>query len=79
MVSKADFEESVLPQMQAAFNLAYWFVRSREEAEGIVPDAFVRAFRGFSGFDGAAPKAWLLAIVRNVACRACRTAAGPVT
>ena len=70
MVSKADFEESVLPHMQAAFNLAYWIVRSREEAEDVVQDAFVRAFRGFSRFDGAAPKPWLLTIVRNVAYRA---------
>jgi RNA polymerase sigma-70 factor, ECF subfamily len=69
MVSKADFEESVLPHMQAAFNLAYWIVRSREEAEDVVQDAFVRAFRGFARFDGAAPKAWLLTIVRNVAYR----------
>jgi RNA polymerase sigma-70 factor (ECF subfamily) len=70
MVSKADFEESVLPHMQAAFNLAYWIVRSREEAEDVVQDAFVRAFRAFPRFDGAAPKPWLLTIVRNVAYRA---------
>jgi len=56
--------------MRAAFNLAYWIVRSREEAEEVVQDAFVRAFRGFARFDGAAPKAWLLTIVRNVAYRA---------
>ncbi|HWE16960.1 MAG TPA: sigma-70 family RNA polymerase sigma factor [Hyphomicrobiaceae bacterium] len=69
MVSK-DFEESVLPHMKAAFNLAYWIVRSREEAEDVVQDAFVRAFRAFPRFDGAAPKPWLLTIVRNVAYRA---------
>lgn len=70
MVPKAGFEESVLPHMKAAFNLAYWIVRSREEAEDVVQDAFVRAFRAFSRFDGAAPKPWLLTIVRNVAYRA---------
>jgi RNA polymerase sigma-70 factor (ECF subfamily) len=69
MVSKGDFEETVIPHMQAAFNLAYWIVRSREEAEDVVQDAFVRAFRAFAGFDGAAPRPWLLAIVRNVAYR----------
>jgi RNA polymerase sigma-70 factor, ECF subfamily len=69
MVSK-DFEESVLPHMKAAFNLAYWIVRSREEAEDVVQDAFVRAFRAYPRFDGAAPKPWLLTIVRNVAYRA---------
>jgi RNA polymerase sigma-70 factor (ECF subfamily) len=70
MVSKAEFEESVLPHMKAAFNLAYWIVRSREEAEDVVQDAVVRAFRAFSRFDGAAPRQWLLTIVRNVAYRA---------
>jgi RNA polymerase sigma-70 factor (ECF subfamily) len=70
MVSKADFEESMLPHMQAAFNLAYWIVRSREEAEDVVQDAYLRALRAFSRFDGAAPKPWLLTIVRNVAYRA---------
>ncbi len=70
MVSKEDFEESVLPHMKAAFNLAYWIVRSREEAEDVVQDAFVRAFRAFSRFNGAAPNAWLLTIMRNVAYRA---------
>jgi RNA polymerase sigma-70 factor, ECF subfamily len=70
MVSKAGFEESVLPHRKAAFNLAYWIVRSREEAEDVVQDAYLRAFRAFSRFDGAAAKPWLLTIVRNVAYRA---------
>ena len=69
MVPKAGFEESVLPHMKAAFNLAYWIVRNREEAEDVVQDAYLRAFRGFSKFDGSAPKPWLLTIVRNVAYR----------
>jgi RNA polymerase sigma-70 factor, ECF subfamily len=69
MVSKT-FEESVLPHGKAAFNLAYWIVRSREEAEDVVQDAYVRAFRAFSEFDGVAVKPWLLTIVRNVAYRA---------
>jgi RNA polymerase sigma-70 factor (ECF subfamily) len=56
--------------MKAAFNVAYWIVRSREEAEDVVQDAFVRAFRAFPRFDGAAPKPWLFMIVRNAAYRA---------
>ncbi len=39
MVSKALFEQLVLPHMPAAFNLAYWIVRSRDEAEDVVQDA----------------------------------------
>lgn len=70
MVAKTPFEELLTPHLQAAFNLAYWIVRSREEAEDVVQDAYVRAFRAFSSFRGAAPKPWLLAIVRNVAYRA---------
>src|SRR5690349_5434530 len=70
MVAKTPFEELVTPHLQAAFNLAYWIVRSREEAEDVVQDAYLRAFRAFAGFRGAAAKPWLLAIVRNVAYRA---------
>jgi RNA polymerase sigma-70 factor (ECF subfamily) len=39
------FEELVLPHMQAAFNLAYWILGERAEAEDVVQDAFLRAFR----------------------------------
>ena len=70
MVSKSQFEEVVIPHMQAAFNLAHWIVRNREEAEDVVQDAYVRAFRAFSDFRGTSAKPWLLAIVRNVAYRA---------
>jgi RNA polymerase sigma-70 factor (ECF subfamily) len=51
----------------AAFNLAFWMLRNREEAEDAVQDAYLRAFRAFPAFRGEAIKAWLLAIVRNVA------------
>lgn len=70
MVSKSRFEELVIPHMQAAFNFAYWIVRSREDAEDVVQDAYVRAFRAFSDLRGESVKPWLLAIVRNVAYRA---------
>lgn len=70
MVSKSRFEELAIPHMQAAFNLAYFIVRSREEADDVVQDAYVRAFRAFSDLRGDAVKPWLLAIVRNAAYRA---------
>jgi RNA polymerase sigma-70 factor (ECF subfamily) len=47
--------------------LAYWILQSREDAEDAVQDAFVRAFRAFDKFAGTSARAWLLAIVRNVA------------
>src|SRR5215831_3186098 len=55
--------------MEAAFNLAFWLVRSRADAEDIVQEAYLRAFRGFDGFRGGDMRPWLLAIVRNTAYR----------
>lgn len=70
MASKSRFEELVVPHMQAAFTLAYWILRSREEAEDVVQDAYVRAFQAFADVRGESVKPWLLAIVRNAAYRA---------
>jgi len=67
MVSRSRFEEVVLQHRSSAFNLAYWILQSREDAEDAVQDAYVRAFRAFDTFAGADARAWLLAIVRNVA------------
>jgi RNA polymerase sigma-70 factor (ECF subfamily) len=55
--------------MEAAFNLAFWLVRSRADAEDIVQEAYLRAFRAFEGFRGGDIRPWLLAIVRNTAYR----------
>jgi RNA polymerase sigma-70 factor (ECF subfamily) len=57
------FEKQVLPHLDAAYNLARWLARG--DADDIVQDAFLRAFRGFDGFRGDDAKPWLLAIVRN--------------
>jgi RNA polymerase sigma factor (sigma-70 family) len=59
------FEELVLPHLDAAANLARWLTRSTAEADDIVQDAMLRAFRAFDGFRGGSAKPWLLAIVRN--------------
>jgi len=67
MVSKSLFEEVLIPHRSSAFNLAYWILQSREDAEDAVQEAYVRAFRAFDTFGGAGAHAWLLAIVRNVA------------
>jgi RNA polymerase sigma-70 factor (ECF subfamily) len=58
-----------MPHLDAAHNLAYWLVRSRTDAEDVVQDAFLRAFRAYDAFRGDDIKPWLLAIVRNVAYR----------
>lgn len=63
------FEQLALPCMEAAFNLAFWLVRSRPDADDVVQEAYLRAFRAFDGFRGEDMRPWLLAIVRNTAYR----------
>jgi RNA polymerase sigma-70 factor (ECF subfamily) len=59
------FEEQALPHLDAAYNLARWLCGNASEAEDVVQDACLRAFRHFDGFRGVNARAWLLAIVRN--------------
>jgi len=59
------FEEAILPHLNAAYNLARWLTRDPQDAEDIVQEAYLRAFRYFDGFKGGDGKAWLLAVVRN--------------
>ena len=59
------FERTVLPHLRAAYNLARWLTRNDEDAQDVVQEACLRAFRFFGGFRGGDSKAWLLAIVRN--------------
>lgn len=61
----ARFRENVLSHLDAAYNLARWLSRSDTDAEDIVQDACLRAFRSFDGFRGDSGRPWLLAIVRN--------------
>src|ERR1700681_4717137 len=59
------FEEVVLPHLDAAYNLARWLVRNGTDAEDLVQEAYLRAWKGFAGFRGVDGRGWLLAIVRN--------------
>src|SRR6266566_3353145 len=59
------FEAQALPHLDAAYNLARWLARSPADADDIVQEAMLRAYRGFDGFRGGDIKPWLLAIVRN--------------
>lgn len=54
-----------MPHMAAAYNLARWLTRNEHDAEDVVQEAYLRAFRYFDGFQGGDSRAWLLAIVRN--------------
>jgi RNA polymerase sigma-70 factor, ECF subfamily len=61
----ASFEETMLPHLDAAHNLARWLLRNEQDAEDVVQEAYLRAFRSFGGFHGSNGRAWLLTIVRN--------------
>ena len=63
--SPGNFENSVLPHLDAAYNLARWLTRNGQDAEDVVQEACLRAFRFFGGFRGGDARAWLLKIVRN--------------
>jgi RNA polymerase sigma-70 factor (ECF subfamily) len=59
------FERCIMPHMDAAYNLARWLANQDQDAQDIVQDAFLRAFKFFAGFRGGDARAWLLRIVRN--------------
>jgi RNA polymerase sigma-70 factor (ECF subfamily) len=63
--SRAHFEQTVLVHLDAAYNLARWITRDAHDAEDVVQEACLRAFRFFDGYRGGNSRAWLLTIVRH--------------
>jgi RNA polymerase sigma-70 factor, ECF subfamily len=63
------FEATMLPHLDAAHNLARWLTGNGQDAQDVVQEAYLRAFRFFDSYRGGDGKAWLLEIVRNT----CRT------
>lgn len=59
------FEVTVLVHLNAAYNLAGWLTRHGPDAEDIVQEACLKAFKYFDSFHGTEAKSWFLAIVRN--------------
>lgn len=59
------FQAMVLPYLDSAFNLARWLTRNHQDAEDIVQESYLRAFKFFDSFHGEDGRAWLLGIVRN--------------
>ena len=53
--------------MRSAYNLARWLVRNGDDAEDIVQEAFLKAFKALDGYRGGDARVWMLAIVRNTA------------
>src|SRR4029450_8571919 len=59
------FDEVVLPHLDVAYRLARWLMRNEHDAEDVVQEASLRAFRYFQTFTGGDGRAWVLRIVRN--------------
>ena len=71
--TRARFETLMLPLMNDAYNLARWLMRNQEDAEDMIQESYLKAFRFFASFhQGTNCRAWLLQIVRNT----CYTALG---
>jgi RNA polymerase sigma-70 factor, ECF subfamily len=60
-------EQVLLPNLDAAYNLARWLLRDAAEAEEVVQNAMLRAINYFASFRGGDARAWLLKIVRRAA------------
>src|SRR3954467_12423418 len=61
------FEQIVMPHLDAAYNLARWLAGNDHDAEDIAQEACLRAFRFLGGFRGGNSRSWLLTIVGNTA------------
>lgn len=59
------FQQVVMPHMDAAYNLARWLTRGEHDADDVIQEASLRAFRGVDAFQGGDARCWLLTIVRN--------------
>ena len=71
--TRVRFESLLLPLMNDAYNLARWLMKNQEDAEDMVQDSYLRAFRFFASFhEGTNCRAWLLRIVRNTCYSALR-------
>jgi RNA polymerase sigma-70 factor (ECF subfamily) len=63
----ARFSSLVLPHLGDAYSLARWLTSNRADAEDVVQDACVRAFRALGSYAGGSARAWVLTIVRHSA------------
>jgi RNA polymerase sigma factor (sigma-70 family) len=66
------FRVLIMPHLDAAYGFARYLTRDPSQAEDIVQEAFLKALRGFAGFRGGDPRAWLFAIVRTTFLSAAR-------
>lgn len=64
---RQEFERAVWPLLRGAYNLARWVVSNKQDAEDVVQESFVKAFRTFDRFRGDDARSWFFTIVRNTA------------
>jgi RNA polymerase sigma-70 factor (ECF subfamily) len=65
MSAESAFNAFILPEIEVLYRVARSITRHDADAEDLVQDTLLRAFRGIEGFDGRHPRAWLLTIMRN--------------
>jgi RNA polymerase sigma factor (sigma-70 family) len=71
--TRARFESLLLPLLNDAYNLARWLMKNQEDAEDMVQESYLRAFRFFASYrEGTNCRSWFLRVVRNT----CYTALG---
>ena len=63
--SQAAFEQHVLPELDVLYRTAWSLTRSDSDAQDLVQDTLLCAYRAIDRFDGRYPRAWLLTIMRN--------------
>jgi RNA polymerase sigma factor (sigma-70 family) len=69
------FEQLALPVLNSAYNFAYWLAQDRENAEDLVQETYLKAFRGFRSFQpGTNFRAWMFKILRNTFLNTCSDA-----
>jgi RNA polymerase sigma factor (sigma-70 family) len=61
----AGFKQTIVPHLDAAYNLARLLSGDADAAQDIVQEAFLRAYRSFAGYRGENARAWISKIVRN--------------
>src|SRR5919197_162736 len=59
------FDEILWPHLRTAYKFARWLVRNDHDAEDVLQESFVKAFRALESFRGGDSRVWLLTIVRN--------------
>jgi RNA polymerase sigma factor (sigma-70 family) len=60
------FEDLALPLLPSLYNVAFWLSRNPTDAEDLVQETFLKALRGFAGFEqGSNFRAWIFRILRN--------------